>query len=82
MPRTPFECAGSCGRMVRPTRTTAEQWPDEPTVAYYAAAMCFTCYDAHSKLTPERISYVTGELLAYLRSRGREIPAELVKAVS
>ena len=49
---------------------------------YRVGALCNVCYKHQDAVTPERVRYVTGELLAYLRSRGRDIPQELAKAMS
>ena len=38
------ECAGTCGRTLRPKGTKASDYPDGPTLLTKALGMCVTCY--------------------------------------
>jgi len=38
------QCAGTCGRTIRPKGTKASDYPDTPTLLVRAIGMCNTCY--------------------------------------
>jgi len=42
--KQPERCAGTCGRLVRPYKTTPEKWPG--TVRWHGSGMCKKCHVA------------------------------------
>lgn len=72
-PAALVECP--CGQLTRPRGMAAEvalKLDPRPTITRIGS-VCYRCSDGRPKVTPERTAYVTRELLAYLRWRGRDI---------
>lgn len=79
--RVPRPCLGPCKRMVRPTRTKIEQWPD--TKAEYHRGMCYTCVRQYAErqeplpkpevATEEQVRHWRSGLNAYLQERRKRL---------
>lgn len=68
-----FECP--CGQLTRPRRMPVAEalaLDPRPTITRIGS-VCYRCSDGRPKVTPERIDYITRELEAYMRWRGRDI---------
>lgn len=76
-PKLPkFRDCELCGH---PTRPKTVKYADAPNTRIRNGELCDPCSNAGVLVTPERARYITGELVAYLRSRGRAIEPQLLK---
>lgn len=67
------ECA--CGQLTRPRRMSVEdalKLDPRPTITRIGS-VCYRCSEKRPPVTPERIEYITRELMAYMRWRGRDV---------
>ena len=55
---------------------------DAPGTKVRNGSLCDPCSNAGTHVTPERARYVAGELVAYLKSRGRKLEPNLLKDAS
>jgi hypothetical protein len=65
-----------CGH---PTRPKPMRAADAPGTRVRDGQLCRPCNETGAKVTPERARYVAGEIVAYLKSRGRELDPQLLK---
>jgi hypothetical protein len=68
-----------CGHPTRPGKIKADAFPG---TRLRVGELCRNCDSACVTVTDDRARYVKGEVVAYLRSRGRAIPQELLKEAS
>jgi NMD protein affecting ribosome stability and mRNA decay len=69
----------ACGFKTRPGKVKAA---DFPGTRIRVGELCRNCDSACVTVTDDRARYIKGEVVAYLRSRGRVIPPELLKEAS
>lgn len=80
-------CAGTCRRLTRPAGSLVGDYP-HGMVLRHPQGMCRGCYRRNGEpairlrqdIPPEQVRYIRRELIDYYRSRGRDIPTELLEA--
>jgi len=71
-----------CERCGHSTRPKTMKYADAPGTKVRNGQLCDPCSNAGTHVTPERARYVAGELVAYLRSRGRQLEPKLLEEAS